>query len=721
MNADSRPKVTSFLIKIASRCNLACDYCYIYEHADQTWRQQPTVMSEAVRRTLASRIAEYAGEEHLQQILVAFHGGEPLLAGAGTIIETARWIRAAVPAFTRVDCSLQTNGLLLDGATLDRFQDDDIGVSLSIDGPAAAHDLHRLDHSGKSCYEKTAHALSLLEAHPAIYDGLISVIDPRICPDQLLSFFASRCPPRVDFLLPDATHERLPPLRVCDAGAYERWLLRAFDIWFDHYPDLQVRTFDAILSGIAGLPSNTDALGFGDVSLLTIETDGTYHDLDVLKITRHGATALDLDIGSHSIADATRSPKIAAHRQLLTREGLAEGCQNCAVVHVCGGGAVPHRFSRQGFRNPSVYCRELLSLITHAQMRMSETLHIQRERRTSSPEACLIVDLAAWERAETAGQLNQELVARWSTEAVAKLIDVLWHVETQYPHFALTVNQLRNADSVLLGQLATLPAATLWTHVMTEHFCGRTVLSIEGDPIRPDPGYVSHLHSRLHEGSWLSLQIHKEDRWLRLPFGSRIVFETDSTIVDEGLNRVNRAFEIIRNWCPALLEEIRTLNRDVQFIRDASASPEKAVSFSDNSVPGVLYIGIRTSAGLIDAHLLADSIIHEHRHQKLYLLQRALPLVAEDSPLVRSPWREDLRPPSGLLHAVFVFVQLYAYWVALALNGSDRTVENRAHAEARSIRERLTEAFTTLRTTRLTQTGNELVEVLRSRLFNAGP
>ena len=30
-------RITSFLVKIASRCNLACDYCYMYEHADQTY------------------------------------------------------------------------------------------------------------------------------------------------------------------------------------------------------------------------------------------------------------------------------------------------------------------------------------------------------------------------------------------------------------------------------------------------------------------------------------------------------------------------------------------------------------------------------------------------------------------------------------------------------------------------------------------------------------
>ena len=60
------------------------------------------------------------------------------------------------------------------------------------------------------------------------------------------------------------------PGREVDPQRYTRWLLEAFDLWFDFYPDLPVRMFDAVLASAAGVPSNTDALGLGDVSLITI-------------------------------------------------------------------------------------------------------------------------------------------------------------------------------------------------------------------------------------------------------------------------------------------------------------------------------------------------------------------------------------------------------------------------------------------------------------------
>ncbi|GIF21376.1 hypothetical protein Ate02nite_41060 [Paractinoplanes tereljensis] len=45
---------------------------------------------------------------------------------------------------------------------------------------------------------------------------------------------------------------------------------------------------------------------------------------------------------------------------------LASQCLACPVRDVCGGGNYVHRFDPvRGFRNPSVYCADLLRLITH--------------------------------------------------------------------------------------------------------------------------------------------------------------------------------------------------------------------------------------------------------------------------------------------------------------------------------------------------------------------
>jgi uncharacterized protein len=367
-------RLTTFVLKIASRCNLACDYCYVYEHADQTWRSQPTIMSDAVRTSICRRLAEYVTQEGISAISVLFHGGEPLLAGADRIVETASLIRSELSPQVTIRFAVQTNGTLLDERGLRLLANARIGVSISIDGGQKANDLHRLDHAGRSSFERTLNALKLLEGYPNIYGGILSVIDPRVDPEELFEFLAACKPPLLDLLLPDAHHGRIPPGRASDRTLYERWLLRAFDVWFDRYSGIPLRTFDSILAGCVGLRNETDAFGLGEPQLLTIDTDGSYQDLDFFKITEHGATSLGLNVNDDAISAAASSSKMLFHRDLLRLEGLADACQQCSEVGVCGGGAVHHRYSRSGMRNPTVYCDEMFTLIRHAREKLADAI-----------------------------------------------------------------------------------------------------------------------------------------------------------------------------------------------------------------------------------------------------------------------------------------------------------------------------------------------------------
>jgi uncharacterized protein len=77
--------VTELVLKVASRCDLACDYCYIYELGDTTWKTQPRFMSQPIADIIAGKTADYIKTHNLNHFRVIFHGGEPLLAGAGRI------------------------------------------------------------------------------------------------------------------------------------------------------------------------------------------------------------------------------------------------------------------------------------------------------------------------------------------------------------------------------------------------------------------------------------------------------------------------------------------------------------------------------------------------------------------------------------------------------------------------------------------------------------
>jgi uncharacterized protein len=445
------------------------------------------------------------------------------------------------------------------------------------------------------------------------------------------------------------------------------------------------------------LPSGTDAFGFGDVSLLSIETDGTWHDLDVLKVAGEGATRLVGSVIDTPVEQLASSTAIGVHRRLLTKSGLSNVCRMCDVVDVCGGGSVPHRHRAGGFDNPTVYCGEMKALVRHVRTRLTETFVAAETLADELPD----FDLDAFELAEASAGIVADLHADAIDEDAAGLAKALAELEEAGEISAIEPSDLR--------ALARHAGTVAWQRALLASRAGRAVHDVDGRPIPIDAEYARVAIGRLGRDD---LEIGEEDDWLRKPFGETIDFEDEATAA-KGRVIVADALNIVEAWRPALARELRTICSAVQFVRDPSAHPDKIVSFSDNSVPGALYVSIRQSGGLIDAYDLADSLIHEYRHQKLYLFERRHATTHPGS-LVVSPWREDLRPASGLLHAIFVFVELRRFWEHVRDHGP-AGLHNRALAQLDDTERNLTKAFETIRGCELTKAGRALADLLESR------
>ena len=700
-------RITSFLVKVASRCNLDCDYCYVYHHADQSWRRMPKTLSEDNQAAFSERLAEYARREGLKECFVVLHGGEPLLAGIETITAFVERVRRTVGPDTKVEFGMQTNGLLLTDAALDSLEAAGVAVSLSLDGPREANDLHRTTKKRRSSFDKVEQALERLKARPQVFAGVIAVIDPSVPPETLFAYFDQHQLPKLDFLLPDAHHLRPPPGRAENPALYRDWLLQAFDLWLDQYPQLPIRFFETLLDAAAGLPSGTDAIGFGDVSLLSVETDGTYHDLDVFKVVAEGATLLAGAVSDRPIADVAASPAIEAHRRLLSKDGLSATCQACPVVDICGGGSVPHRHGPDGFNHPSVYCEELFALIRHATLRLADTLGPPEPPPTRLPPD---FDFGAFEVAETAEAMIADLCEDAERAYADELREAL-ELAKAVPEVRASAAALLNLPRNEFIRAASWPGAVAWAGAYRSHVAGKTVHDVDGRPIPVGADYLAEL---LAEGAWTDeLEAPQaNDAWLRRPFGQTISFDGPEVSM-RAQPLVSEALEIVGRWRPKLAAEIRRTSRAILFVRDPSAHPEKIVSFSDNSVPGALFVSVSQGERLIDPYDLADSLIHEHRHQKLYLLERLASMVRSTTDLVVSPWREDLRPPSGLLHAIFVFVELRRFWLFVRDNGPAR-MHQRAIGQLEDTDRHLDEAFATLGNCPLSEAGRRLADVLNA-------
>ena len=93
----SRPLVplSQIVLKVHSRCDLACDHCYVYEAADQSWHGRPMVISDEVTAQAARRIADHAAAHALPAVQIILHGGEPLLAGPARLRRIITALRSA--------------------------------------------------------------------------------------------------------------------------------------------------------------------------------------------------------------------------------------------------------------------------------------------------------------------------------------------------------------------------------------------------------------------------------------------------------------------------------------------------------------------------------------------------------------------------------------------------------------------------------------------------
>jgi uncharacterized protein len=73
-------EIDTVLIKVASRCNINCTYCYVYNMGDKGWADMPNHISAETTQAVSKALCELT---HIQTrpFAVVLHGGEPLLLG----------------------------------------------------------------------------------------------------------------------------------------------------------------------------------------------------------------------------------------------------------------------------------------------------------------------------------------------------------------------------------------------------------------------------------------------------------------------------------------------------------------------------------------------------------------------------------------------------------------------------------------------------------------
>jgi uncharacterized protein len=158
-------------IHVTESCNFKCSYCY----ADA-----PSSGKKMKKETALAIIDKVFRDFTRQDITIEFHGGEPLLA-RDVVKAACERIRSHKAAMPGRECRvlLQTNGSLITEEDCAFFNDHDISVGVSMDGPPGIHDAHRIYRDGRGTHEAAIRGLELLRRH-GINGGVLAVVqDPR--------------------------------------------------------------------------------------------------------------------------------------------------------------------------------------------------------------------------------------------------------------------------------------------------------------------------------------------------------------------------------------------------------------------------------------------------------------------------------------------------------------------------------------------------------------
>ncbi|MBC8424871.1 radical SAM protein [bacterium] len=148
-------QVEQLTLSITDQCNLRCRYCL---HGNDLAWVRPHRDANMSLATARAAVRDYLRRSRNARIpSISLYGGEPLL-NLDLIRDLVALVRSEG---TRDDYRIiiDTNGTLLDDETVAFVVDEDLGLQVSLDGPARIHDRHRRYRGGDP-------------THAAIMDGL---------------------------------------------------------------------------------------------------------------------------------------------------------------------------------------------------------------------------------------------------------------------------------------------------------------------------------------------------------------------------------------------------------------------------------------------------------------------------------------------------------------------------------------------------------------------
>lgn len=131
--------ISSMTLQVTQSCNMRCRYCSFSGDGSLNRKHQKKSMSHETAIKAVDFLANHSSE--VDQIDIGFYGGEPLLE-FNLIKEVVTYANEIMPD-KHICYYITTNGTIANDEVLEFLNDNNVKVTLSMDGPSDIHDRYR--------------------------------------------------------------------------------------------------------------------------------------------------------------------------------------------------------------------------------------------------------------------------------------------------------------------------------------------------------------------------------------------------------------------------------------------------------------------------------------------------------------------------------------------------------------------------------------------------
>ena len=187
------PYPTIMYLILSEKCNLACKYCFLGNANTNIMQHQMPMMEKEI----ADKALQYFSFQnkthpewfgHSKEII--FYGGEPLLnfETLKYVIDRCKEMQINNEITAEMNFSMVTNGLLLDKEKIHFLKENNVAISISIDGIDFESNINRVNKSGNPIYDNLLEVLELVKESEYEVGLSITLTEKTISnPDDIIS------------------------------------------------------------------------------------------------------------------------------------------------------------------------------------------------------------------------------------------------------------------------------------------------------------------------------------------------------------------------------------------------------------------------------------------------------------------------------------------------------------------------------------------------------